>query len=187
MGLEHQFVFELQKIVAGSALLTALAIFCARYLIIVFAVFIAFLLVRKSGKLRHAANEAAWSALTALLLTTLIAFFMERLRPFQVADQSYLVTSLIPPPLTTAFPSGHTSVSVAMACAILFANRPLGFLSLLAAALIALGRLAVGVHYPSDILGGIIVGVCAFFLVRFAHYQIRRKDIEKSARTHKHF
>lgn len=186
MGLEHQFVFELQRIVTGSSLMTALAIFFARYLIIVFAVFIAFLLAWKSGKLRHASHEAAWSALMALLLTTLVAFFMERLRPFQAADHAYLVTSLIPPPLTTAFPSGHVSVSVAMACAILFASRPFGFLALLAAGLIALGRMAVGVHYPSDILGGIAVGVCAFFLVRFAHHQIRRKDIEKSARAHKH-
>lgn len=186
MSLEHQFIFELQKMVSSSALLTALAIFCARYLIVVFAVFVAFLLVKKTGKLRHAAAEAVWSALTALLITTLVAFFFERLRPFQVIDQAYLVTSLIPPPLTTAFPSGHTGVSIAMACAILYVSRPLGIAALLSAFLIAFGRMAVGVHYPSDILGGIIVGICAFLLVRFAHHQIRRKDIEKSARTHKH-
>mgnify|MGYP000891241644 CR=1 FL=1 len=60
----------------------------------------------------------------------------------------------------SSFPSGHTmeSFAVAAAFAFLFRNRWLVILFFLWAALVGYTRIALGVHYPSDVAGGAILG-----------------------------
>ncbi|HEX3015219.1 MAG TPA: phosphatase PAP2 family protein [Desulfobacteria bacterium] len=57
-----------------------------------------------------------------------------------------------------SFPSGHTTTSFATATAILGKSRRWGGLALFLAALIGFSRVYVGVHYPLDVAGGILVG-----------------------------
>lgn len=60
----------------------------------------------------------------------------------------------------TSFPSGHTCSSFAAAAAIYFMyGKKAGIPAFILASLISLSRLYVGVHYPTDILAGVIVGV----------------------------
>ena len=61
-----------------------------------------------------------------------------------------------------SFPSGHSCASFAAATALL-GHLPLriGIGLVILALLVALSRLYVGVHYPSDVLGGILVGIGA--------------------------
>ncbi|MEG0995074.1 MAG: phosphatase PAP2 family protein [Bacilli bacterium] len=66
---------------------------------------------------------------------------------------------LIKPPTDFSFPSGHTSVSIAGAFIIFYANKKMGILAYILAGLIAFSRMYLFVHYPSDILGGIIIGI----------------------------
>ena len=69
---------------------------------------------------------------------------------------------LVAPEHDFSFPSGHTACSFAAAWTIFrTAPRRYGTTALVLAALIALSRLYVGVHYPTDVLGGLIVGVAA--------------------------
>ena len=69
-----------------------------------------------------------------------------------------------------SFPSGLSSIGVAGAVTIFCYYRRAGLLSLLMAALIAFSRLYFFVHYPTDILGGILLGtldaLLAVWLVR---------------------
>ena len=61
-----------------------------------------------------------------------------------------------------SFPSGHSCASFAAAMALSRHLPRRAFICLLSlAALIAVSRLYVGVHYPSDVLGGILIGVFA--------------------------
>ena len=58
-----------------------------------------------------------------------------------------------------SFPSGHTSASFAAACALVRTLPKWGTVCMILAGVIALSRLYVGVHYPSDVLGGMVVGI----------------------------
>ena len=78
-----------------------------------------------------------------------------RVRPF---DVNPAVELLIARPTDYSFPSGHTAVSFAAATVIWPLNRKWGVAAFALAALIALSRLYLYVHYPSDILGGALAG-----------------------------
>lgn len=91
-----------------------------------------------------------------------------RTRPYEALEG---LTALIPYPADYSFPSGHTTASFACAL-VLFRMLPrkYGIPALILATLIAFSRLYVGVHYPTDVLGGIAVAFAgsslALFLIR---------------------
>lgn len=187
MPFEVQVVSDIQQFMMASPLLLSLSIFLARWLILIYLLFAIFLLSTKKPEHRHAVIEAAWSVVLVLVVTAIIAYFVQRARPFLGAlEPGFPITRLIPEPLNTSFPSGHTGTSFAMAAAIFYAHRRLGIAALLVALLVAFGRVTVGVHYPLDILGGVVVGLGCFMFVRFLHRQLRRRDIGASARHHRH-
>jgi len=64
-----------------------------------------------------------------------------------------------------SFPSDHAAAAFAIAFAVLAFSRRAGIAFLVAAALIALSRVALGMHYPSDVLAGALVGFGAATLV----------------------
>ncbi|MGL4790195.1 MAG: phosphatase PAP2 family protein [Anaerotignaceae bacterium] len=92
-----------------------------------------------------------------LLLKNLVA----RPRPFAFLEDFQL---LIPTPLDYSFPSGHTSSSIAAAFVIWKFNKKLGVAVWVLAILIIFSRLYLYVHFPTDILGGIITGLIAGYL-----------------------
>ncbi|PBC77273.1 undecaprenyl-diphosphatase [Streptomyces sp. TLI_235] len=67
-----------------------------------------------------------------------------------------------------SFPSNHTVIAFAAAAALWTANRRLGALALIAAALMGVSRVWVGVHYPHDVLAGALVGLLAGALLAAA-------------------
>lgn len=85
-----------------------------------------------------------------------------RVRPCNVFLQ---VKLLLPAPHTPSFPSGHTMVGFAAAKILSYYNNPGGYAAYVLAALIAFSRMYLFVHYPSDILGGIIFGTLNSILV----------------------
>lgn len=102
--------------------------------------------------------------LISLLVTFLIGEIglknlIMRQRPLVAAPW---VPQLIPLPSGSSFPSGHTASSFTAAWILWKANRRFGIPALLLAACIAFSRLYLFVHYPTDILGGMALGIaCA--------------------------
>lgn len=85
-----------------------------------------------------------------------------RIRPCDVNTQIQL---LIARPDDFSFPSGHTAASFAAVAALYFSGeRKLWKPALILACLIAFSRLYLYVHYPTDILGGIFVGLAAGYM-----------------------
>lgn len=87
-----------------------------------------------------------------IILKPLIA----RTRPFDVNPALEII---IKKPRDYSFPSGHTLSSFAAACAIRRCSKRLGTAALVFASLMAFSRIYLCVHYPTDILGGILAGV----------------------------
>ena len=87
-----------------------------------------------------------------------------RIRPFVV---NTAVELLVAAPTDASFPSGHTAVSFAAAGALYGAGSPLWKPAAVAAALMAVSRLYLYVHWPTDILGGALLGWMLGFAARW--------------------
>lgn len=97
-----------------------------------------------------------------LMCNIILKNVFARIRP---CDVNTTVQLLIARPVDFSFPSGHTAASFASAAALFFAGeKKLWKPVLVLAVLIAFSRLYLYVHYPTDILGGIVVGVTAGYL-----------------------
>lgn len=88
-----------------------------------------------------------------LILKNLVA----RVRPY---DVNTAIAILIKKPLDFSFPSGHTAASFAAMTALFLAKMKKAWIAaLILAVLIAFSRLYFYVHYPTDVLGGAVVGI----------------------------
>lgn len=103
-----------------------------------------------------------------LILKNLVA----RVRPYEAVDG---LQRIIEAQSDFSFPSGHSASSFAAAVVIfMLCPRKYGIPALVSAFLIALSRLYVGVHYPTDVLTGVISGtviaviVCTVYKKKFA-------------------
>lgn len=102
-----------------------------------------------------------------------------RQRPFEVVP--LLDMLLIKQPKDFSFPSGHTMTSFASAIIILYMNKKIGFFALFFASIIGFTRLYLYVHYPSDVLVGMIIGMLIGIAVirLFNNLSKKRKKIDE--------
>jgi undecaprenyl-diphosphatase len=118
----------------------------------------------RRGERRRAAFAAGAGAAVAVLIAGIVAHLVGRPRPF-VADQA--VQLFTPHAADPGFPSDHATAAFAIATALFLRDRRLGIVALIAAAAVSVGRVAIGVHYPTDVLAGAVLGAaCALALDR---------------------
>ncbi|HEV7495560.1 MAG TPA: phosphatase PAP2 family protein [Baekduia sp.] len=120
----------------------------------------AFVLVR--GELAHrsavrrAVAAGGLSAGLGLALAQVISRLADRPRPFIAhPDTVHLFAKHAADP---GFPSDHATAAFAIAVALLLHSRRWGALALVAATILAITRVAMGIHYPTDVLAGAAVG-----------------------------
>ena len=81
-----------------------------------------------------------------------------RMRPYTL-ENAMVKMPIIGEQSEFSFPSGHTRSSFEAAFVLLWADKRMGIPAMILAALIAFSRLYVYVHFPSDIIGGILLGL----------------------------
>lgn len=161
MFLDERLFGILYGLTHKSQLFDWLIIFLAEYLIFILAFTAAiFILKEKDWRLRF-----YFFSLTIIsvvfsrgIITSLIRFYYERPRPFVAMD----ITPLIDHAATGSFPSGHMAFIVPIVLTIWLINRRVGIWFLAGALFLGLARAATGIHWPTDILGGALVGTASF-------------------------
>lgn len=120
---------------------------------------------------RRAAVAAGLSAALGLAVGKLISELVDRARPF-VADPGG-VHLFSRHAADAGFPSDHATAAFAIATAIFLRNRRWGMVALSAAAVLSVGRVALGVHYPSDVLAGAALGAAGALVLWAAPIRAR--------------
>lgn len=116
--------------------------------------------------------QAFASAIMArFVFTEIIRFFYNRPRPFEILQN---IHQLIQHEAGGSFPSGHAAFFFALAMGVYYYHRVWGIIFFLAAISIGGGRVAAGLHWPSDILGGAVVGILSAILINFLFKKIKR-------------
>ena len=117
-------------------------------------------------KTRKVGIMSAAALLGSLLINNhLIKNLVQRPRPFVKFTDLQII---IPTPSEFSFPSGHTSSSFA-AAAVFYRHLPkkLGIPSVVLAGLIGFSRLYVGVHYPTDVIAGVLMGILLSYMAEY--------------------
>ena len=115
---------------------------------------VAFMIPKKTRKVGIMAGCAL--ALGALITNVTLKPLVDRMRPYVYSDQIIPIGRL---PFESSFPSGHTCAS--FACALIYVRmlpKKYGIPLVVLAALIALSRLYLCVHFPTDVLAGFLIG-----------------------------
>ena len=133
---------------------------------------IAFLFLKKTRK---------WGVMIGISLICglilgngLLKHWIARQRPCWL-DTS--IPLLIPNPSDYSFPSGHTLASFEAAIMIMFYNKKWGIIALVVALGIAFSRMYLFVHFPTDILGGAILGTFISVAVYKINHLIEKKNL----------
>ena len=124
-------------------------------------ILLALFLVLRKGRRREGLSVGAALLLDLLSCNLILKPLVGRVRPCMVNSAVELLVAV---PTDASFPSGHTAASFAAVFALYFSGSPLWRPAAVLASLIAFSRLYLYVHWPTDILGGILLGMAVGWL-----------------------
>ena len=152
------YLFNLINQFAGRWVwLDYFAMFCAQYLGYVLLLILFLLLIFRFKKYWKMVLEAIAAAVFAdFILAEIIWHFWFRPRPFVSLNFIPLINQS---PTEASFPSGHATFFFALSTIVYLYNKKLGIIFYIASLFIVVARVFAGVHWPSDILAGAILGI----------------------------
>lgn len=145
-----------------STVLLAMAMFLAQWLIYGIPLVLVWLWISGGPRERHAAVSAALGVGLALVVGQLITTAWPHPRPFMIG----LGHTFLAHKPEASFPSDHATVFFNLGMGMLFGGlRKLGAGLLLAGVLVGWSRVFLGVHFPLDIVGALLVALPSAWLV----------------------
>ncbi len=111
---------------------------------------------------KRAGTAGLAAAALGLAINQVIIHIWQRPRPYQAHPLG--IIPLLPRSTDPSFPSDHASAAFGIAVGILLIHRRAGYVFLATAALIAISRVATGMHYPTDVLAGAAIGALSGFI-----------------------
>jgi undecaprenyl-diphosphatase len=155
-----------------SPFLDGIFIFFAKYLtyFLVLAILI-WLLKKPRRQALFLFGELVISVILARgLITEWVRFFYYHPRPFEALGFTSLISES-----GASFPSGHMTFLFSLALIVWFYNHKFGSWLLGLSFIVGVARIFAGVHWPLDILGGIIIGALCGYIVHKILYPYWRK------------
>lgn len=140
--------------------LDALAVFFAKYLGYLLVVFLFFAAIAQKN-INIFILPVFCGSFSRFVINESVYFVYKRKRPSDVLNAKMLIKK----PKYPSFPSGHTSFFFALSFALLPFSANLGIIFIVLSFLICFSRIFAGVHWPLDILAGIIAGALSAFLM----------------------
>ncbi|TAN61061.1 phosphatase PAP2 family protein [bacterium] len=169
MSLNKEIFFFFNNLAGKNNILDGAWVFLAQYAIFIFGLVMVYLL-RKDRKLFIKASLSALITVVIVALVKKICFFP---RPFAQEEARLLISHIA----DSTFPSKHTAVAFSLAFGIFLEKKHLGIWLLALALLIGLSRIVTGVHYPADILAGILIGICVSLLTHKFSFQKHKNPL----------
>lgn len=160
-----------------SYIIDVSGIFLADYLSYILTACLCILLFwpkKNISKNREMISLAILSALIArFLVKDIILLFYNRPRPylFLPGVHRLIYSNMLGD--FQSFPSGHMLFFFAISGVIYFYNKKLGIFFFIASVIMGIARVFVGVHWPSDILAGMILGLVTAYVVRYMYHKYK--------------
>lgn len=152
--------FQIFNLNGHYPILDKLMVFGADQLIYLLIIFIFILGIYGGTKEKKSFLLVLLGIPVAFLLITVIHLFFFESRPFV----TYNFTPFVKEASDAAFPSRHATISAVIAFSYLYFKSKWSALFLIIMAWIGLARIYVGVHYPLDVIGGLLVSIASLFI-----------------------
>ncbi|MED3933378.1 undecaprenyl-diphosphatase [Priestia megaterium] len=161
-------LFEMIHGMAGhNHLLDSFMIFCTNNAIYMFGLALLLMWILGNEEYKRSAFYAGITGVMALLMNYLITLVYYEPRPFV----AHHVHTLLSHAADASFPSDHTTGACTIAFMIWLRHRKVGTFMIILGLLTGFSRIWVGLHYPFDVLGSIVVAIItAFVTYKFSYF-----------------
>ncbi|WP_102693574.1 undecaprenyl-diphosphatase [Rummeliibacillus pycnus] len=163
--MNYELFQQINGLAGHSTLLDNLMIFLSNslpYVVVLLLLYLWFIGNKQKGiEIRYTTVYAAFSAAIALFINVIIHFFYYHPRPFV----THHVHKLVAHAADSSFVSDHAVLVFAIAWTLFLRNTRGKYIILLWATMVGLSRIYIGVHYPYDVIGSIVLSLATSSLV----------------------
>lgn len=126
------------------------------------SLFVFSLVIFGNERIKFMGVQAAMTLFISQTITYILKSLLSRERPYNILEHLNTFGITLK---DYSFPSGHSSASFSVATTIAFNIPKLSIVVLLIAFIIGVSRIYIGVHYPTDVAAGIILGISSALVV----------------------
>ena len=160
--MDYLIFQQINNLALKNLYLDEAAIFCASFLGYILIGTLLILLINNFKKDYKTVTLAFISGIFSRFVVEITRFIWHRPRPF-IGNQVNLLINHSP---SASFPSGHATFFFALSTLIYFYNKKIGILFLIASFFISISRVFCGIHWPTDILAGALVGILSALIIK---------------------